>query len=98
MYLLNISDAPSQTFDCQLNGQYTNINIYQKSTGLYCDVYVNDALVIGGVICENLNKIVRNSYLGFSGDLFFLDTEGDDDPQYPGLGSRFLLYYILPGE
>jgi len=63
--------------------------------GLFIDVFVNNQLIIGGVICENLNRIVRDSYLGFIGDLIFYDTtKGGNDPDYTGLGSRYLLVYL----
>lgn len=94
MLIIPIIDTPSQSLKVQLAGQNCKINLYQKSTGFYCDLYVNDALIVGGVICENLNRIVRSSYLGFTGDLMVMDTQGCDDPSTPGLGTRFLLCYL----
>lgn len=91
--IIPISDHPSQTLTVTLSGQQTTINLYQKSYGVFCDVYVNNSLVIGGVICQNLNKIVRDTYLGFVGDLFFYDSQGVSDPVSPGLGTRFQLIY-----
>jgi hypothetical protein len=41
---------------------------------------------------------VRDLYLGFSGDLFFADTQGTNDPYYTDLGTRYLLVYVTPGE
>ncbi len=95
---IQIKDTPSQTFDVQLAGQACTINVYQKSTGLYCDLLVSGAPVIGGVICQNLNRIVRDVYLGFEGDLVFNDTQGSDDPSYPGLGSRYQMLYLSAEE
>ncbi|EOH6202493.1 hypothetical protein [Citrobacter sp. 50677481] len=42
--------------------------------------------------------MVRYRYLGFSGDLVFLDNAGQLDPSYEGLGGRFVLYYIEESE
>ncbi len=98
MLVLNISDVPSQTFNVTLGGRACTINLYQKSTGLFCDILIDDVMVIGGVICENLNRLVRDSYLGFVGDLVFNDTQGDLDPSYPGLGSRYQLFYLAALE
>lgn len=81
--------APAQNMSVQLGGQSCRIDVYQKSTGLFVDLYVNDALVVGGVIAENNNTLVRSTYLGFAGDLFFNDTQGTADPDYTGLGGRF---------
>lgn len=67
--------------------------------GMFCDLYVNDALIIAGVIAENANRIVRSVYLGFTGDLAFFDTQAPTggegaDPEYAGLGDRFQLVYL----
>ena len=77
--------------------------VYQKLYGLFIDLYVGGVLIIGGVLCENLNRIVRSLYLGFVGDLTFIDNEGTSDPTYDGLGARYSLAYLeaadlAPGE
>lgn len=96
MLIIPLQAVPSQTISVALNGQSCQIDIYQKNTGVYCNLYVNNSLIIGGVICENLNWIVRSDYLGFLGDLFFEDILGDDDPDYTGFGSRFIFCYAEP--
>jgi len=98
MQIVPIRALPSQQVQCQLNGQAVTLNIFQQAFGLYVDVYVGAQAIIQGVIGENLNRIVRSAYLGFSGDFVFFDTQGTDDPVYTGLGSRFLLVYLAPGE
>ena len=90
--------TPSQSISVQLGGQACTLDIYQKSTGVFMDVYVNDALIIGGVACENKNRIVHSTYLGFIGDLAFFDTQGADDPDYTGMGTRWILLYLGPGD
>ena len=49
---------------------------------------------MAGVLCGNLVYLVREAYLGFAGDLDFVDTAGDDDPQYSGLCTRWQLLFI----
>jgi hypothetical protein len=88
----------SQTLSVQLNGQNCQLNVYQKFYGLFFDLYVNQTLIIGGVLCQNLNRIVRSLYLGFSGDFVFYDNQGETDPTYTGLGARYTLLYLLPSE
>ena len=44
--------------------------------------------------CEDRNRIVRDLYLGFVGDLCFMDTQGTTDPVSPGLGLRYVLVYL----
>lgn len=99
MLLIPIQPVPNQTLTVPLANQSCQLQIYQKFYGLFMDVYVNNQLIIGGVICENLNRIVRDAYLGFIGDFVFTDTQpdpslGPQDPQYTGLGGRFLLIYL----
>lgn len=87
--------VPNQTVTVQLGGQNCQLNIYQQLYGLFMDVYVNNALIVGGVICENLNRIVRDGYLGFIGDFVFYDTTKiGADPDYTGLGAQYLLVYL----
>lgn len=62
------------------------------------DLYVDDSPVMQGVICLNCNFMVRYSYLGFSGDLVFVDSSGTDDPSYDELGTRFRLYYLTADD
>lgn len=101
MQIIPISDTASQTISVQLAGQNCKINLYQKSTGFYCDLYLNGTPLLNGVICQNLNRIVRSLYLRFVGDLCFLDTQGSftlpsngSDPSSPGLGTRYLFCYL----
>lgn len=94
MEIVPTQAVPNQTLQVSLGGQVCQINIYQKFFGLYLDLYVNNVLIIAGVVCKNLNRIVRSAYLGFIGDLCFIDNQGDTDPTYTGLGTRYSLAYL----
>lgn len=94
MQVIPIQPLPNQTMQVQLANQPCTLNIYQLAYGLFIDVVLNDSIIVGGVICENLNRIVRSLYLGFVGDFVFVDTQGTDDPIYTGLGDRFILVYL----
>lgn len=59
------------------NPRYENVN------PVFMDVYVNSGatLVVGGVIIRHATLIVRDVYLGFSGDLAVYDSTGAaEDP------------------
>ena len=86
--------TPSQVVTIPLGGQICTISVQQKSTGLFLSLSVNNATIISGVLCLNATKVVRDAYLGFAGDLVFLDTQGDSDPDHTGLASRYMLAYI----
>lgn len=98
MKIIPITADQSQTFGIQLDNQNCQINIYQKSTGLYLDLTLNNAPVLNARLCLDRVKLVRLSYLGFLGDLVFIDTQGTSDPYYTGLNTRYILVYYSQGE
>jgi hypothetical protein len=61
---------------------------------VFLDLLVNDVLVLGGVLCVDRTLLVIDAYLGFVGDLGWIDSQGTSDPQWSGLGSRWLLNYF----
>jgi hypothetical protein len=106
---INIADLYSQTVQFTIANQNTLLNIYQKTSSapgqatindawLYMDVYLNNSLIIGGVVCQNMNRIIRGVYLGYVGDFAWYDTQGVNNPTAPGLNSRYLLLYFTPDE
>lgn len=94
MMIVPTKPLASQVLQVALAQQAVTLNVYQTAYGLFMDVYVGPTLIIGGVICENLNRIVRSLYLGFVGDFGWFDTQGTDDPVYTGLGTRWQLFYL----
>lgn len=85
--------TPSQTLNVQLGAQPCRINVRQRRTGLFVDLFVQDVPIFQGVKALDRNRLVRDAYLGFTGDLFFVDTQGSDDPSYSGLGGRFIFVW-----
>lgn len=98
MLVIPLQALPNQSVTALLGQQNCIIDVYQKYTGLYCDLYSNDVLVRGGIICLNSNRIVREEYLNFGGDLIFYDLQGQTDPVYTGLGGRYQLLYLEPSD
>lgn len=99
MQIVPLQPVPSQTFSVQLGGQNVNLSLRQLRTGLYMNVMVDTTEIVGLVLCEDLNRIVRNLYLGFKGDFAFYDTSGEGyEPFWTELGTRFQLYYIEASE
>jgi hypothetical protein len=101
MQIVPLQAVPSQTLNVTLNQQPCTINLYWRGLdypNLFCDLYVNNAQIVAGVICLNGVAIVRSAYLGFTGDLAIYDTQGSSDPQYTGLGARWQLVYLAPGD
>lgn len=96
--IIPLRAVASQAVTVQLDGQNCQINVFQRRYGLFVDLYVDNVLIIAGVLALNLNKIVRSAYLGFSGDLAFVDTQGSSDPTFDGFGARYLLTYWTAAE
>lgn len=95
MLIVPIQPVPNQTFSCLLGNQSCQITLFTRAAGaLFMSLAVNNTPIVDNRICENLNRIVRYSYLGFIGDFWFIDQLGETDPAYAGLGSRYLLEYI----
>lgn len=98
MLFIPLQPVPFQRITVTLAGQPCAIAVRQRSTGLFLDLAVSGADIINGVIARDRNLIVRDAYLGFIGDLTFYDTKGFSDPDHTGLGTRFVLLYLTPGE
>lgn len=87
------SKNPNQMFHVNINKQNCTIILTQKRTGLFFSLAVDDVFLIRSVRCENENPLVLYSYIKFVGNLYFIDLEGNQDPDYLGLGDRFILCY-----
>ena len=98
MRTIPLSAKPSQTLKITLGTQNCQINVYTLTTGLYLDLLVDGSAVITGALCHDRCRLVREAYLGFTGDLSFIDTQGLDDPVYSGLGDRYQLLYLEPSD
>lgn len=92
-YDIPLAAVPSQTLSIQLGGKACRLSIYQKRTGLYADITVNDRLVLSGVLGRDRTWLVRGAHFGFPGDLTFIDGQGSSDPHYTGLGTRYRLVW-----
>lgn len=105
----NLAQNPNQTLQIVLGGQNCSIELrtldgYATTDTVSLDVpqpYLAFSLSVSGVSitttqnCLNQKRLLLNrQYLGFVGDFMFIDTQGQDDPQYTGLGTRWQLIYI----
>jgi len=94
-----LQPVPSQQVQCVLNGQNCSIAINMRGTQLYVDLSVAGLPISYGVLAHSMVGLVPNGYNGFTGQIAFLDTQASpagsngSDPQYTGLGSRWILFY-----
>jgi len=94
MKIIPLSAKRSQQFAIVLGAQNCTIKVYQKRTGMFLDISVASVPVLTAVICQDRVRLIRQDYLGFIGDLAFMDTQGTDAPSYKGLGTRWVLMYL----
>jgi hypothetical protein len=98
MLIVPLQTLPNQTLQVQLNGQACTLNVFQYAYGLFTSITVGAIPIVNSVICENLVRLVRDVYLGFVGDLVFVDTQGSENPNYTELGTRWQLVYLDPAD
>lgn len=91
--LIPLQAAPDQTLQAYLGSQNITLRLYQRRYGFFVDLYKDNAILRRGLEAKNLVNIIRDAYLGVAGNLFFNDTQGNADPTYDGLGTRFVLLY-----
>lgn len=96
--IIPLQPVPNQTLTVLLDNQVCRINVYQKFFGLFLDMAIGAAPKGNAIICQDRNRLIRYSYIGFVGELVFFDTQGTSDPIYTGLGSRFRLLYVTAAE
>lgn len=93
IYEVPVQNIPAQSFGIVLDDQDCRITIYTRGEDLYLDLEKNNEEIYKGVICRSFVNLTPYVYRGFSGSLYFLDTVGEQDPVYTGLGNRFVLIY-----
>jgi uncharacterized protein DUF6983 len=98
MVQVTLQAIPAQQLQITLGGQNCQIAVYQRSTGVFVDLSVNGADISTAVFARNMAPLVPTVYLGFQGNLVFLDTLGQTDPTYTGLGSRYQLLYLTADD
>jgi hypothetical protein len=98
MQTVPVQAVSSQQLQCLLGNQAVTLEIAQMTYGMFMNVAVSGNAIINGVICENLNRIVRSVYLGFLGDFIWFDTQGTTDPIYTGIGARYQLLYLSTAD
>ena len=94
MQAIPLQAVPSQIVSVVLAKQNCQIHVFQKSTGLYFDLVVNEQPIVSTRLARNGVPLVRHKYLGVLGDFMFIDLQGSSDPDYAGLDQRFKLAYI----
>jgi hypothetical protein len=95
MIQIPLQAVPAQTLVINLNNQNVQIAVYQKPEGLFVDINLNGTDIVTAVLALNGVPLVCREYMGFQGNIMFVDTQGTSDPTYAGLNTRYeLIYYV----
>lgn len=94
MQTIPLQPVPSQQVQIVLGGQTCAISLYVKNQCMFFDLAVNGTQFCYAVQCANLVSLVPTSYLGFTGWITIIDTQGTSNPVYTGLGSRWQMLYL----
>jgi len=99
MLLIPLAAVPSQTLAVTLSDQPARIALRTLGTSLYFSLSVNDVPIVTNRICRNRQRLLIDAgYREFVGDFSFVDLQGDTDPAFSGLASRYQLVYFGAGE
>jgi hypothetical protein len=93
-----LATTPGQNLQIILGGQNVTLALRQKGERMYMDIDVGTNRVISGAICNNRSNVKQFKTMPFKGGLFFVDTEGNEPPQYHGLDTRWVLVYVSEDE
>jgi hypothetical protein len=99
MLVIPIQAVPSQQVLCVLGGQNCQIAIYQKGNSVFVDLNSNGTDMCVACLAHNAVPLDScNSYDGFQGNLYFIDSQGLDDPEFTGFNTRWFLVYLTAAE
>lgn len=98
MQTIPLPAVPAPNVSTVVGGQNCQIFLYQKKQGLFFDLNSNGVDIVTGVLCHDCDPLVCIQYSGFEGNFIFVDTQGSDDPQSSGFGTRFFLVYLTAAE
>lgn len=93
-----LAPIPRQSFSIELGGQPCTIRLVSILTWTYLDMTIDDVYVMRGAICLDRAPVKQYRTIPFVGNLFFVDTQGRDDPYYTGFETRFKLFYVTDDE
>lgn len=102
MQRIPLRAVPNQSLQIVLGGQNCTLRLYTREAAeaehLFCDLAVARELIISGIICQDMTPLVPYRHLAFEGQLFFVDMQGDEAPNWRGLNERWRLVRLEPGK
>jgi hypothetical protein len=98
MLLIPLKPVANQTTTTILGGQVVRIAVRQMTTGVYLTAWKDNEVIQSGILCVDRVRMLDSNYDGFIGGFMFIDSQGLENPDYTGIGSRWNLFYLEAGE
>lgn len=93
-YNISLSKDPNQVFTTELDGKVCEFEIVSRYGYTFMNLTVDDEVQFKGIICQNRNNILQYKCYKLNGELMFIDTQGNSNPEAEGFGERFFLVYV----
>ena len=88
-----LSAIPFQIVNAVVNGQNYRITVRQLGSEIYTSLVVDDEQVTNSVLAVARGKLIPWFQTIANTMLYWIDTQGNERPQYTGLGDRWRLVY-----
>jgi hypothetical protein len=99
MQTVPLSAVPTQRMAITLENQPCSIELRQNGGTLYFSLWVNDTAIVLSHTCRDRSLLLIGlAYTGFAGNFLFIDSAGETDPYWTGLGDRYQLVYLTAAE
>lgn len=93
MLFIPIKPIPAQVLSVVLSQQRCTITLQLRGNHLYFSLEVDGIQTVRNRIVRDRVTLSGDECLGLAGQIYMADTQGKSDPEYTGLGSRWLLMY-----
>lgn len=88
-----LSAVPFQTVSAVVNGQNYRITVRQNGAFVYTSVMVDGEKVVDNALAVARGRVIPFAQTVAQTMLYWFDSQGNDRPQYEGLGDRWKLVY-----
>lgn len=93
-----LSAVPFQTVSAVVNGQNYRVTVRQNGAFIYTSVMVDGVRVVDNALAVARGRVIPFAQTVARTRLYWVDTQGNDRPQYDGLGDRWILVYEAANE
>lgn len=98
MLQISLSQLANQSFQTVVAQQNCYITLRTLGENLYFSLSVDENVLVTNKIVRNSVPLVLYKHYGFIGDFIFVDLQGNTDPTYDELNTRYVMMYLEESE